>query len=140
MTLKANGAPLVGQFDHHDPCSSPRKQIDGRHACFPLRQLRCLRGGHSKPGQARFDLEEGRRFCQRVEQKAWLSLPGRRAHDARLRATFVTLRRGILRVRETRLVYRAEACRRRRMVDQNSASWNRVVLWMRQLESLSRVL
>jgi hypothetical protein len=24
-------------------------------------------------------------------------------------------------------------------MDQNSASWNRVVLWMRQLESLSRV-
>ena len=24
------------------------------------------------------------------------------------------------------------------LVDQNSASWNRVVLWMRQLESLSR--
>jgi len=29
--------------------------------------------------------------------------------------------------------------RERRMVDQNSASWNRAVLWMRQLESLSRV-
>ena len=27
----------------------------------------------------------------------------------------------------------------RRLVDQNIASWNRVVLWMRQLESLSRV-
>jgi hypothetical protein len=27
----------------------------------------------------------------------------------------------------------------RRMVDQNSASWNQVVLWMQQLESLSRV-
>ena len=25
-----------------------------------------------------------------------------------------------------------------RLVDQNSASWNRVMLWMRQLESLSR--
>jgi hypothetical protein len=27
----------------------------------------------------------------------------------------------------------------RRMVDQNSASWNRAVLWMRQLETLSQV-
>ena len=26
----------------------------------------------------------------------------------------------------------------RRLVDQNIASWNRVMLWMRQLESLSR--
>jgi len=25
------------------------------------------------------------------------------------------------------------------MVDQNSASWNRVALWMRQLETLSQV-
>jgi hypothetical protein len=28
----------------------------------------------------------------------------------------------------------------RRMVDQNSASWNRVVLWMRQLKSLSSLM
>ena len=27
--------------------------------------------------------------------------------------------------------------RERRLVDRNSASWNRVVLWMRQLETLS---
>ena len=28
---------------------------------------------------------------------------------------------------------------RRGLVDQNSGSWNRVVLWMRQLETLRRV-
>jgi hypothetical protein len=41
---------------------------------------------------------------------------------------FATLRRGILRLHHER-----------RMVDQTGASWNRVALWMRQLESLRRV-
>jgi hypothetical protein len=48
---------------------------------------------------------------------------------------------GILRLIERSLGLPSEARPKgeRRMVDQNSASWNRVVLWMRQLETLSQV-